>query len=261
MKICLFSSDSQPYELCQAVAGAPSGCQVVRPGPQQEDQFEAVARRQRGLKRPGATTRFDLSIGKNLDWRCNLQTARIETCIQHALDEIGPAVLDKQIAVSVNVIDGGAPLYSETARIERVMVNLLKNAAKFTPKGGRIAVSAYPVSESEKDKYILTRPTGPVQPQAYRVDVTHTRSGSLEQNLENVFEECTPYRGPMDRSSGGLGLTICEAIVMAHGGRIWAENHSAGARLSFVLPLTGPSRSRRLMPAPKLDAVMRRAAS
>jgi K+-sensing histidine kinase KdpD len=81
---------------------------------------------------------------------------------------------------------------------------------------------------------------------AYRVDVSDTGTGILPQHLEEVFEEYTSYSGSQDRSGGGLGLAICKMIVAAHGGQIWAENHSAGARLSFVLPLNHVNNRRRI---------------
>jgi len=59
----------------------------------------------------------------------------------------------------------------------------------------------------------------------------------LPEHLQSVFEEYTSYGGSQDRSGGGLGLAICKMILTAHKGRIWAENTSTGARLSFVLPL------------------------
>ena len=76
-----------------------------------------------------------------------------------------------------------------------------------------------------------------------------------------IFEEYTSYSGPQDRSGGGLGLAICKMILTAHGGDVWAENHSTGARLSFVLPLGQSNGRRRIELHTKATAMASRAAS
>jgi signal transduction histidine kinase len=91
------------------------------------------------------------------------------------------------------------------------------------------------------------------------VDVSDTGTGISTEYLESVFEEYTSYTGSQDRSGGGLGLAICKMILSAHGGRIWAENYSAGARLSFVLPMNHADR-KPVGPAAKISAPMRSAA-
>jgi two-component system, OmpR family, sensor histidine kinase KdpD len=107
--------------------------------------------------------------------------------------------------------------------IEQVFVNLLENAARYTPADSPIEVSAAIVDG------------------AVRVEIADHGPGIPAGEEERIFDKF--HRGVQDSSSGGigLGLTICRGIISAHGGRIWAENRSGGgAVFRFTLPLSGP---------------------
>jgi two-component system sensor histidine kinase KdpD len=106
--------------------------------------------------------------------------------------------------------------------IEQVFVNLLENAAKYTPVGTAIEITA------------------DVEDGAIRVSVEDRGPGLPSGEETRVFDKF--YRGSSTApgSGIGLGLTICRGIIMAHGGRIWAENRpGGGAAFRFTLPLTG----------------------
>ena len=107
--------------------------------------------------------------------------------------------------------------------IERVLCNLLDNAAKYTPEGSRIVVSASLLGE------------------CMEVSVADNGSGLPEGMEERIFEKFTRGEKESSRPGVGLGLAICRAIVQAHGGRIRAENRAeGGARFVFTLPLGTP---------------------
>jgi two-component system sensor histidine kinase KdpD len=106
--------------------------------------------------------------------------------------------------------------------IEQVLVNLLENAAKYTPEQCVIEISAL---RQEDHVTISVADEGP---------------GFPIGDEERIFDKF--YRSKrLGKSSGvGLGLSICRAIVEAHGGQIWAEHQlQGGARFSFTLPLDG----------------------
>jgi two-component system, OmpR family, sensor histidine kinase KdpD len=109
--------------------------------------------------------------------------------------------------------------------IEQVFINLLENAAKYTPPGTPIEITAAVVG-------------GGAEP-AVRVDVADRGPGLPPGQEARVFDKF--YRVPGVAAGGvGLGLTICRGIITAHGGRIWAENRSGGgAVFRFTLPLGG----------------------
>jgi two-component system sensor histidine kinase KdpD len=104
--------------------------------------------------------------------------------------------------------------------IERVLVNLIENAIKYTPEGTAIGVSA---ARADGSMRIEVWDEGPGLPAGQeRALFARFARGQKESAVPGV----------------GLGLAICEAIVAAHGGRIWAENRAPhGARFVFTLPL------------------------
>lgn len=104
-------------------------------------------------------------------------------------------------------------------RILQVLANLVSNALRFTPEGGKVTILAEQAGAN------------------VRLSVVDTGSGIPEGALESIFERFS-QGGPKDRRGGlGLGLYISRCIIEAHGGRIWAENQpGAGAKLVLTLP-------------------------
>ena len=209
-------------------------------GPLNGEQVDLVQRIQRAVEKVNrmSSGMLQLSVGKHIVRVPDLRESSLEASITAAMHEIEPLARGKQITISVNLSRPGAPLYLEPQQIEQVMVNLLENACKFTPKGGAIEVRGY------VDTRVAGQDSTPAPPNVYRVDVIDSGSGIMPEHLENIFEEYTSYGGSHDRSGGGLGLAICKMIVSAHRGKIWAENTSSGARISFILPL-GPVQTRK----------------
>jgi signal transduction histidine kinase len=219
-------------------------------GPLNSGQADLIGRIQYSVEKLTrmAAGMLELSVGKHVVRVPDLRASSLGPSITTAIHQIEPLARDKQITVSINLSDPGAPLYMEPQQIEQILVNLLENACKFTPKGGAIEVHGYPICSPTYGSRIDDLSKAPASLNAYRVDVSDSGSGILPEHLENVFEEYTSYGGSQDRSGGGLGLAICKMIVSAHRGQIWAENIPRGARISFVLPL-GQLQSRRRIEA------------
>jgi signal transduction histidine kinase len=163
---------------------------------------------------------------------------------------MGPVSEEMGISISLDIVPPTVPLAIDISSLERVLVNLLENAAKFTPHGGLIEIRAYPFfweRRSIRDSLWRQedrRSREDRSPNAYRVDVRDNGSGIPENQLDKIFNEYTSYAGSRDRSGGGLGLAICRLILKQHHGSVWAENLSpAGAMFSFVLPMS-PNESR-----------------
>ena len=115
--------------------------------------------------------------------------------------------------------------HCDADRIIQALMNLVGNALKFTPSGGRVTVSAT-VPAGHADDLIV-------------VAVTDEGRGIPPKELEAIFERFHQVQADDDRthSGAGLGLTITQRIVNAHGGRIWAENNlTVGSTFSFTLP-------------------------
>ena len=105
----------------------------------------------------------------------------------------------------------------DVVQIDQVLTNLLENAAKFTPPDGPISLSAVGSDE------------------VVRVTVADRGPGIAKDDRLRIFE---PFeRGTTSGTGTGLGLTISNAIVAAHGGRMWvSDNPAGGAAFTFELP-------------------------
>ncbi|MCC6803824.1 MAG: sensor histidine kinase KdpD [Anaerolineae bacterium] len=109
----------------------------------------------------------------------------------------------------------------DSVLIEQVLVNLLENAIKYTPPGSPIDLSAW----AEGDAVV--------------VEAADRGPGLPPGEEERIFDKFYRVR-PTTTGGVGLGLTICRAIIEAHGGRLWAANRAGGgAVFRFTLPLGG----------------------
>jgi PAS domain S-box-containing protein len=114
------------------------------------------------------------------------------------------------------------PIVADRDRLLQVLANLLGNALKFTPEGGRVAIA---VRRVEGDVWISVEDTGP---------------GIPPEDMPRIFDLYWQARRTA-RLGAGLGLTISKGIVEAHGGRIWVESRPGeGSTFTFALPITGP---------------------
>jgi signal transduction histidine kinase len=111
----------------------------------------------------------------------------------------------------------------DPARLLQVLTNLLSNALKFTPAGGKVVVHVEGVGPD------------------LRFSISDTGPGVPSDQLEAVFHRFVQVT-KNDRRGVGLGLYISRAIVEGHGGRIWAENRNGGgSTFYFTLPMQASS--------------------
>lgn len=208
------------------------------------DQREVLQRMHHSTRRLSrmANAMFQLSIRQRVDQRPNLQPGNIRECIEQSLHEMMPFFDEKQLNVTLNINPPPESLAFESAQLEQVLINLLDNACKFTPRTGSIEIRGYPFFWERR--CVITKPDSADRrmrainaPNAFRVDISDSGPGIPHSQLDRIFEEYTSYSGCQDRSGGGLGLAICKLILSQHHGHVWAENTPSGAVFSFVLPL------------------------
>ncbi|GAB4574228.1 MAG: hypothetical protein Kow0077_19710 [Anaerolineae bacterium] len=115
----------------------------------------------------------------------------------------------------------------DPGHIERVLLNLVDNALKFTPAGGRVTVRAYLPGESSVPQGLV------------RVEVADTGPGVPDEYKDRLFNRFVQIENSHGRRRGtGLGLTFCRFSVEAHGGRIWIEDNPGGGSIfAFTLPV------------------------
>jgi signal transduction histidine kinase len=127
---------------------------------------------------------------------------------------------EKNVQLEWSVPENTPDVMIDRGRIIQVLSNLIGNALKFTPAGGRIEVGVD--TNAERHVQVFVRDSGP---------------GIAAESLEPIFDAF--WQAPRAaRLGSGLGLTISRGIVQMHGGRIWAESREgAGATLRFTLPV------------------------
>lgn len=131
------------------------------------------------------------------------------------------ALAARTAGVTLRFAPTDAVVRADADRLAQVLVNLAGNAIKFTPAGGAVSVA--------------TADDGA----EWRVTVRDEGRGIPADELERIFERFTQVerRDATEKGGSGLGLAIARAIVLAHGGRIWAESAPGqGATFAFTVP-------------------------
>jgi PAS domain S-box-containing protein len=165
---------------------------------------------------------LDVSRIQQGKMRFDLKIVDVHEAIALALEMLHSEVEEKGIAV--RQVPGAAPatVEADPARLRQVLCNLLRNAVKFTPRGGTISV------HTARDQSAL------------QISITDTGAGIAAEDLERIFQpfEQVGAQQKSEHVSLGLGLAISAAIISAHRGRIWAESPgpSQGATLHVWLP-------------------------
>lgn len=145
----------------------------------------------------------------------------LEPMLKKILEAWKTVAARKGMRVSLEITPGLPGLLLDTDLFKQVLQNLLDNAVKFSPNGGAIAVRAWQ-DEGE-----------------VRLAVTDQGIGIQADQLTRVFERFYQVNGGLSRPYGGMGigLALCQAIVQAHGGRIWAESRGEGEGSTFHVAL------------------------
>lgn len=139
--------------------------------------------------------------------------------LRETLEVFQPLAASNQIWIGTDVKPGALLARYDHERVLQVLANLVGNAIKFTPKGGRIHVLVEPAE-------------GQV-----RFAVSDTGLGIAPDKLDVIFDRYWHGAEKTTRSGLGLGLYISKCIVEAHGGRIWAESRvGEGSTFYFTLP-------------------------
>jgi PAS domain S-box-containing protein len=173
-----------------------------------------------------------LDVSRIESGRLPLERGRVSvTSVLDAIQDLMQLQVDNAgVELLVEPAGDLPPLYADRERVLQVLMNLLGNAVKFTPTGGRITLDAAPVS-------------GPTDQARYgaadsfvRFRVRDTGVGIAESHLPHVFDRFWQVH-VTGRAGAGLGLAIARGIVEAHGGAIWADSTlGEGTTFAFTIP-------------------------
>jgi signal transduction histidine kinase len=178
---------------------------------------------------------------------------RPERCDGHRLIHLAVAMvradaLAKEILIECAFIAKHQALHADPTRFQQVIWNLIRNAVKFTPAGGKISVRTFSEEKGRGEAWL-------------RIEVSDSGIGIAPDQLEKIFEpfDQGSLSGAHHFGGIGLGLAIARAVIQLHGGRISAQSAGPGLGATFLveLPSAAPPESGRadspsLLVAPSL---------
>jgi len=164
-----------------------------------------------------------LDVSRITRGKMRLQGASMDfqVAIQRAIEAVRPLIDERKHALHLQLADQPLAVNGDMTRLTQVVVNLLNNAAKYTPEGGDLTVE----TAIEGDDAVLR--------------VKDTGVGMPDALIERVFDLFAQGERTLDRSEGGLGigLTLARRIVTLHGGTIVARSDGIGKGSEFIVRL------------------------
>ncbi|MFH1189756.1 MAG: ATP-binding protein [Candidatus Omnitrophota bacterium] len=152
------------------------------------------------------------------------EPASIEKVIGETLDGLNAWAAERSVKLEKDVEKGLPQVNMDSGRIIQVITNLVGNSIKFTPKGGKIVISAA-LGEAGREINVCVADNG---------------IGISREDIGRIFEKFyqASERAQSDIKGTGIGLTIVREMVTLHGGKIWVNSEKGkGAKFTFTLPL------------------------
>lgn len=191
----------------------------VASSPEQRARYLSIANEKaRTLERLVADL-FDYTRLEYLDTALHTEQLDLVELLTDLLEGLGPQADEQRLALELLPHDHSCPVVADREQLERAVTNLLGNAIRYTPAGGRIEVSCGTAAESV---WFTVADTGP---------------GIDAEDLPSIFHPL--YRGHLGRETtdgAGLGLAIAQRILVAHGGTLEAANRAEGAVFTATVP-------------------------
>ena len=192
-----------------------------RVGPLNEKQAELLVAAREDSDRLHQIIENLLDMGRIESGRALMDLCPVapERLVSRAIEGVATAFRDKGVALESDISPDAPEVLADPARIGHVFSNLLRNALKHTPGGGRVRVAAQADEEG------------------VRFTVEDTGSGISAEDLPRIFDRFYRGKGQSSDSGAGLGLAIAKEVVEAHGGQITVQSRAgAGSSFRFSLP-------------------------
>ncbi|HBF88096.1 MAG TPA: hypothetical protein DDX39_05590 [Bacteroidales bacterium] len=167
---------------------------------------------------------LDVQKFEDTQVQLNKNIHNILTVTKSAISDVSILLNEK----GLTLVNGVKPQYQSDYDydiIQRVIVNLMTNAIKYTESGGKITLNTVPEIENEKE--------------FIKISISDTGSGIPPNMIDSIFNPFTQVAAKKSggASSTGIGLTFCKLVVEAHGGRIWVESElGKGSNFFFTIP-------------------------
>ena len=166
--------------------------------------------------------------------KLDIKPVSMNEVIEETLRTTQRQIEEKQQSLDVEVPADLPPVMGDRARLIQVMTNLISNAYKYTPTGGRISIAAHPKPNGGLSDFVMCA-------------VTDTGIGISEEDRVKLFTKFFRSADPAVRevTGTGLGLSITKSLIELHGGEIWVESQiGKGSTFAFTLPVANQSGSR-----------------
>ncbi len=200
-----------------------------------------TCRRLQGL----SNSLMDLSTLNNSRTHLQMEMGNIQECLAQAVAELSQVIEEKNLELRFDNAAEIPKFRFNADQMHQVFVNLLDNAVKFTPAGGEIHIRSLPyfwerrtVRElvfAQQDRRVVVSPAGF---NSVRISVEDTGRGIPPECLQDIFQEYSRVVNGNGSPKGfGLGLAVARKVVMAHEGKVWAENRQGqGSAFSVLIP-------------------------
>ncbi|CAD5924397.1 Adaptive-response sensory-kinase SasA [Planktothrix agardhii] len=155
--------------------------------------------------------------------RLQIQPNQLELTVflHQILAQLDSQFQSKSLNLKTDIPHDTPWVYADPERIRQVIVNLLDNAIKYTPRGGTLEVS------------VLHRTSQKVQ-----VSIADSGPGIPQENRDRIFQEGFRLARDQGQDGYGIGLSLCKKIIVAHYGNIWVDSSSTrGSCFHFTLPV------------------------
>ncbi len=203
------------------IANRPSSEQSTHLTPTLRTQLLKQARAQLRNMNTMITDILEASRGTQEGVKIQPGAIDLITICQHVLDNLEANISARSQQIDTDIPTDLPTVYGDTEQIKQVITNLLDNAIKYTPEGGRISLS------------ILHRTTQKIQ-----VSICDNGPGIPEEKRTRIFEDRYRLERDEKRQGYGIGLSLCQRIVRAHYGQIWVDSvPQQGSCFHFTLPV------------------------
>lgn len=169
------------------------------------------------------------------------EVMKFEPVIEYVKTSLEEMAKEKNVLLSAKIEDNLADIYADSHRLEQVLTNLVSNAIKFTPDGGRIDIRTE-VIDAKDINYVamFDSELKPLQGKYLQVLVKDNGIGISVEHLAHVFDKFAQIENSLSRKVGGsgLGLPIARQLIEAHNGAIWCNSKpEKGSSFYFAIPI------------------------
>ena len=193
---------------------------------------------------------LSFSVLETGEMKLRFDKGDLNACLSEVCRLWSHSFQEKGVALYFLANDKLTEFVFDSAKVQRVVSNLLENAAKFTPPGGTVWLHAEPYmwerrSTSQPGISAERRSQVNSHPNSVKVSVSDTGPGIPPEYHIEVFDDFFRLPQNEDQSGMGLGLAIARRLINGVGGKIWVESvPGAGCKFSFILPLKPPTQPR-----------------